>query len=173
MNLKQAKQIDILLSEFKDTGRLYKPKFREESDKLKHISDKELDELIAIIRFEQVKLNIIVLTGVSNTFIINREQVITLENIGGFEKIYKKYRTESSIKWVTLIIVVVTFILALIQECRHITISVNSTSKPLEQKTQQPQLEELRKTPLSDSLDTHCRISKKVHCLKKDKDSLN
>jgi len=104
MNLKQAKQIDLILSIYKDKNMLQKSTFRLSSDKLKTISDDEFDKLIAIIRKEQLKLGVELIKGNSYSFKFFSPQITDLESLGGFEKMFWKKLFINFMKYVVPII---------------------------------------------------------------------
>lgn len=77
---------------------------------LKNLSKKEINSLLYLIRKEQIKIGIELIKGES-IFVIYKNRIDDFLNEGGFKSLRKKHLKESLIKWINLIITILTFIL--------------------------------------------------------------
>ncbi|WP_139959892.1 hypothetical protein [Flavicella sediminum] len=118
MTKEQSILLDILLIDFT------KPEYRGNSgmvnlenvvkgnEKLIKLSELELNKLLYIIRKEQIKIGIQLLSGTS-IFVVFETHINDFINIGGFKKLRIKKRNESYFKWTSFIIIVLSFIILL------------------------------------------------------------
>jgi len=116
MTKQQSILLDILLTDFA------KPEYRgngamvniekvvKGNEKLKILSESELNKLLYIIRKEQIKIGIQLLSGTS-IFVVFDSHIKDFLNIGGFKKLRIKKRNELYFKWIGFIITVLTFII--------------------------------------------------------------
>jgi hypothetical protein len=115
MTKQQSILLDILLTDF------LKPEYRGNggfvniekvingNEKLKNLSESELNKLLYIIRVEQIKIGIQLLSG-SAIFVVFDSHIKDFLNIGGFKKLHLKKRNEFYFKWTVFIITILTFI---------------------------------------------------------------
>jgi hypothetical protein len=116
MTKQQSILLDILLTDF------LKPEYRGNggyvniekvingNEKLKNLSESELNKLLYIIRVEQIKIGIQLLSG-SAVFTVFNSHIKDFLNIGGFKKLHLKKRNEFYFKWTVFIITILTFII--------------------------------------------------------------
>ncbi|UMB61095.1 hypothetical protein MHL31_02570 [Lutibacter sp. A80] len=116
MTKQQSILLDILLidftkPEYRGNGGLVNiEKVVKGNEKLKNISEIELNKLLYIIRKEQLKIGIQLLSGTS-IFIVFDSHIKDFLNIGGFKKLRIKKRNENYFKWSGFIITTLTFII--------------------------------------------------------------
>ena len=115
MTRRQAILLDTLLKDF--TNSEYQGNVGVNIDKVvngnvlfKNLSKSEINNLLYIIRKEQIKNGIELITGES-IFVVYKARINDFLNDGGFKSLRKKRITESLIKWIGFVITVLTFIL--------------------------------------------------------------
>jgi hypothetical protein len=116
MTKQQSILLDILLNDFSkpeyqgNEGMVNVENVVKGNKKLKNISESELNELLYIIRKEQLKIGIQLLSGTS-IFVVFESHIKDFLNIGGFKKLRVKKRNELYFKWIGFIITILTFII--------------------------------------------------------------
>jgi hypothetical protein len=116
MTKRQSILLDILLIDFTkpeyrgNGGMVNIEKVVKGNEKLKILSEFELNKLLYIIRKEQIKIGIQLLTGTS-IFLVFDSHIKDFLNIGGFKKLRIKKRNELYFKWTGFIIIILTFII--------------------------------------------------------------
>ena len=115
MTKRQAILLDTLLKDF--TNSEYQGNVGVNIEKVvngnvlfKNLSKSEINNLLYIIRKEQIKNGIELITGES-IFVVYKTRINDFLNDGGFKSLRKKRITESLIKWIGFVITVLTFIL--------------------------------------------------------------
>jgi hypothetical protein len=115
MTKRQAILLDTLLKDF--TNSEYQGNVGVNIDKVvngnvlfKNLSKSEINNLLYVIRKEQIKNGIELITGES-IFVVYKTRINDFLNDGGFKSLRKKRITESLIKWIGFVMTVLTFIL--------------------------------------------------------------
>ena len=115
MTKQQSILLDILLTDFTkgeyrgNGGFVNIEKVIDGNEKLKNLSDSELNKLLYLIRVEQIKIGIQLLSG-SAIFTVFETHIKDFLNVGGFKKLRLKKRNEFYFKWTVFIITILTFI---------------------------------------------------------------
>jgi hypothetical protein len=103
MNRKQSILLDILLNDFTipkyrgNLGMVDIKKVINSNKELKKLNDSEINRLLYIIRKEQIKIGINLLSG-DAIFLVYESHIKDFLNNGGFKKIYRKHITDLLIK---------------------------------------------------------------------------
>jgi hypothetical protein len=114
MTKQQSILLDILLTDFTKTeylgngGIVNIEKVLEGNAKLKILSKFELNKLLYIIRKEQIKIGMQLLSGTHN-FVVFESHIIDFLSIGGFKKLRIKKIKDLFFKSISFIIIVLTF----------------------------------------------------------------
>ena len=112
---------------------------------LKNLTKSEINNLLYIIRKEQIKIGIELITGES-IFVVYKTRINDFLNSGGFKSLRKKRLTENLIKWIGFILTVLTFILLI-----YSTFFQEKLQKETELKVEPKEKVDLTKVP--DSLE--------------------
>ena len=116
MTKQQSILLDILLTDFTkpeyrgNAGMVNVENVAKGNEKLQNLSKSELDKLLYIIRKEQIKIGIQLLSGTS-IFVVFDSHINDFLSIGGFKKLRIKKRNELYFKWIGFIIIILTFII--------------------------------------------------------------
>lgn len=141
------------------------------NESLKNISKTELKKLIYIIRKEQIKIGINLVSGES-TFVTYDSHINDFLDGGGFKTIRKKYLNKLIFKWTLFVITVLTFILVVIQVYLQVTTIKTSQKEPSELKTKSIPQVELEKHLSTDSLNNRYHKSSLPPIQETESDSL-
>lgn len=151
MTKRQAILLDTLLKDF--TNSEYQGNVGVNIDKVvngnvlfKNLSKSEINNLLYIIRKEQIKNGIELISGES-IFVVYKTRINDFLNNGGFKSLRKKRITESLIKWIGFVITVLTFILLIYSTF----FQENIQNEKSELKSETPEKVDLSKVP--DSLE--------------------
>jgi hypothetical protein len=119
MTKQQSILLDVLLNDFTkpeyqgNGGMVNVENVVKGNEKLENLSESELNELLYIIRKEQLKIGIQLLSGTS-IFVVFESHIKDFLNIGGFKKLRVKKRNELYFKWIGFIITILTFIILIV-----------------------------------------------------------
>ena len=135
MNKKESILLDILLKDFTtpeykgNAGMVNIDKVINGNDKLKNLSGLDIKKLLYIIRKEQVRIGINLITGES-IFLTYDSHINDFLDGGGFELKHKKERHKLITKWLVFIITILTFFLLI-----YSTFFQNTRAKKHSEKT--------------------------------------
>jgi hypothetical protein len=174
MNKQEAILLDIFLedsilyenkggTEYANVNRIVKG-----NDKLKNLSETKVNNLLHIIRKEQVKLHSPLITGES-ILKTDYTHITNFINDGGFKKIYRKRRNEFYFKWIGFSISVFTFIIVvypLFPINNEVVERDNTQEKKLESKKQE-------KLQIQQELDSLKILYHKLKTINHQNDSVN
>jgi len=116
MTKQQSILLDILLTDFTkseyrgNAGMVNIENVVKGNEKLQALSESELNKLLYIIRKEQIKIGIQLLSG-SSIFVVFETHINDFLSIGGFKKLRINKRNELYFKGIGFIIIVLTFII--------------------------------------------------------------
>ncbi|MGJ8760008.1 MAG: hypothetical protein ACSHXA_05655 [Polaribacter sp.] len=115
MNFKQSKLLDILLkdftiSEYKGNEYTTVEKVKNGNERLKNLSELEINKLLFIIKKEQLKLPLKMLNGDIDIFVANECTINEFLNSGGFKKIFWKNIWDLYLKRLVQLIAIIGFV---------------------------------------------------------------